>query len=181
MTLLIASPGRGSGPSDPSLVSVIGSPARLSVVENPQALKLAHRFTDGGFCLDSPSVLGCAQGVRLRGRACACSPTVRLAPRPTGREQNIVCLAAGSPLQSVPPTPCKRRWRNKPSEVSFDSRRGATLETFSSRSEHSGPGAGDEPPGAPDQAKRAEGKPLCGLPLSPTIVAAVAVVPGNGE
>ena len=98
-----------------------------------------------------------------------------------GCEQNIVCLAAGSPLQSVLPTPRERRWQNKPSEVSFDSRRGATLETFSSRSEHSGPGAGAEAPDAPGQANRAGGKPLCGLPLSPTVVAAVAVVHETGE
>jgi hypothetical protein len=81
MTLLIASPGRGSGPSDPSLVSVIGSPARLSIVENPQASKLAHRFTDGGFCRDSPSVLGCTQGfgcgegVRVQHNGSTCAET----------------------------------------------------------------------------------------------------------
>ena len=49
-----------------------------------------------------------------------------------------IAFRAGSPLQFVPPTPFARCWRHKPSEVSFDSRRGATLETFSSRNEHSG-------------------------------------------
>jgi hypothetical protein len=85
------------------------------------------------------------------------------------------------PLQSIPPTPCESRWRNKPSEVSFDSRRGATLETFSSRNGHSGPGARDGRSSVAEQASSARGKPLCGLPLSPTIGAAVTVVPRSGS
>jgi hypothetical protein len=94
------------------------------------------------------------------------------------REQNKG-LSCGRcpPLQFITPAPCESRWQNKPSEVSFDSRRGATLETFSSRNEHSGPGARDERSCAAEQVKDARGKPLCGLPLSPTVRAPVAIVP----
>jgi len=44
LTLLIASPWRGSGPSDPSLSKVIGRPSRLGSVQNLGASKFAQRL-----------------------------------------------------------------------------------------------------------------------------------------
>jgi hypothetical protein len=121
-------------------------------------------------------------GVRVRpDQAIQSRESARVKMPGRSREQNNG-LSCGRcpPLQFIPPTPCESRWRNKPSEVSFDSRRGATLETFSSRNEHSGPGARDERSCAAGQVSDARGKPLCGLPLSPTVRATVAIVPGLG-
>ncbi len=86
----------------------------------------------------------------------------------------------------VPPCSLLRRllescWRNKPSEVSFDSRRGATLETFSCRSGHSGLGASAEAARRPERAKRARSKALCGLSLPPTILPALAIATASAE
>src|SRR5262245_25747875 len=86
-------------------------------------------------------------------------------------------LAAGSPLRSVRTGFLECRRRNKPSEISFDSRRGATLETFSSRSERSGLGADDEPRGPFGQAIPGDAKALCGFPLSPTIIPPLGMAP----
>lgn len=81
------------------------------------------------------------------------------------------CFAAGSPLQFVLAVRLNhwsiRDRRNKPSEVSFDSLRGATLETFASRNERSERGASAEPARQHGLTAHARSKLLCRGSLEP--------------
>ena len=103
------------------------------------------------------------------------SSSIRRADRHCGQSIDMLC---GRFPPAVRPTRFfERCGQNKPSEVSFDSRRGATLETFSSRNEHSGLGAGDEASCRGEKASSDRTKPLCGLALTQTIVSALGIAP----
>lgn len=146
----------------------IGCPARRAVVEKSQTLKFAHRLPSMAFDHVNPRRALLVQffGENMRAAdGSMCRQTVW---------QGVTALRAGSPLQSA----CRltfARWQDKPSEVSFDSRRGATLETFSSRNEHSGPGASAEPARGFDGATLDSAKALCGTCLVPPVVSKLPV------
>ena len=96
------------------------------------------------------------------------------------------CVQTRYALRQVPPCSSfcscpERPWQNKPSEVSFDSRRGATLETFSSRNEQTGPGGHDEASKAVEKTSPGGDKPIAGLLLPRAVVTPLQIAPESGN